>query len=282
MPGADPDFIMKSVLTGPAPWVELSGESSLKYGLFGGNSPFANWVGDNPREWEHFPTPESLFLSARLGKEIEGWLRVFGRALEKLELGSSKGQERSVTSLATEGLALCEEIRRELPYYYVTPTFVEWLPVASMSSVETASRVLAGYRLIDGKQRGEGPPSVDFSPLEGDVVKRRQSRLPDEVVQMVEQLHLTLPDLGREFWDRLEEWQMEFTENYIGFPRHRGGEPRWRPGFDRLRWFADGLLLQQDFSAKSPGLKLNCNAAIVAVSKSEWDTFMKAYSSSSA
>lgn len=53
-------------------------------------------------------------------------------------------------------------------------------------------------------------------------------------------------------------------------------------GCDRLRWFADGLVLQQECSAKSPGLDLNCNAARVVVSKSGWDTFMKAYSSGSA
>lgn len=48
---ADANFIVESILSGAAPWLQLSSETTLEYAFFGGNSPFANWVGDDPYAW---------------------------------------------------------------------------------------------------------------------------------------------------------------------------------------------------------------------------------------
>ena len=88
--------------------------------------------------------------------------------------------------------------------------------------------------------------------------------------------------LSREQWDRRPVAQRGQTPRPEQERKATDNPNRDVVGCDHLRWFADGLVLQQEFSAKSPGLELNCNAAIVVVSESGWDTFMKAYSSGSA
>lgn len=271
--------IVDSVLSGAAPWLELSAETSLAYGMFGGHSPFANWTGDDPSNWEHFPTPDSLFLTNELGDAIRQWVTDLSLFLrEEDERGLPARPSTVAIDLTRRGLGLCELIREEIPYYYVTPTFLKIMHNATREAVNHSASEVHSFRKVDGRERCTNPPSIEFFPFKPSARPYGETTLSGLVKKVAKRLHLPPPMLDKDYWDRLDDWQIEFADNHLGFPDQRGGTPKWKPGFDRLRWLVDGLSFQQEASVRSPDARLHCIAAGVALSKDEWDTFMNAYS----
>ena len=84
-------------------------------------------------------------------------------------------------------------------------------------------------------------------------------------------------DPAGDIWDKLDAWQFQYNENFIGLPEQRGQTPRWRRGFDRLGWMAEGLALQYESYTALEGVHLSCGAAYLAISKDEWDSMLAAY-----
>ena len=248
--------------------------------MFGGNSPFAIWYGSDPREWENFPTPDSLFLTKELGAELRLWVRELHLFLESQGGGMHFGRPCSESmDLSKRGLALCESIREEVPYYYVNPVFLNSMPSDTRKDLDSFPITTRAYRRLDDKGQPHNPPTIEFFPFDHSVSPYGQNTLSGVVIELARRLRLPNLELGQDFWEKLDRWQIAFADNYLGLPEQRGGKPRWKSGFDRLQWLADGISLQQEASVRSQNVRLNCRAAMVAISKSEWDTLLEDYNS---
>ncbi|MFN3338103.1 MAG: hypothetical protein ACK40Z_00255, partial [Dietzia sp.] len=162
---ADANFIVESILSGAPPSLSLSSETTLEYAFFGGYSPFANWVGNDPKEWELIPTPESLFLTRDLGEKIRTWVDELDRCQEAEYRGLPAVDDSELVEVALEGLTICELIRDEIPYYYVDPSFLETLPQPVKARVEDRILDWRGRRKIDGKRKVVDRQAMTFQPF---------------------------------------------------------------------------------------------------------------------
>lgn len=277
MTDADGNFIVESILSGAAPWLELSSETTLTYACFGGNSPFANWVGDNPAEWDSWPTSESLFLTADLGEKIRTWVR----ALDRCQMAGHRGRpavdDSEFVAVALEGLDLCERIREQIPYYYVEPDFFKTLPGTVKDRVEDQFADWRGYRKLDGNKDMIDRHAMPFQPYGSSQMPPELSALSAAIKAFAGRYGGNVVDPDSEIWDKLDAWQLQYQQNFLGLPEQRGSVPRWRAGFDRLGRMAEGLALQQESSDALSRVRLSCGAAHLAVSKDEWDLLLRAY-----
>lgn len=268
------DFIVESILAGAAPWLHLSSETTLTYALFGGNSPFANWVGHDFREWEHFPTAESLFLSDALGERISAWVRDFDRCSCTDRRGQPPVDDSVFAEIVLEGFALADLLREELPYYYVEATFLDSVPRSVVDAVDAALADRAGLRKLDGARDPLDRRGMTFQPYGSSQAPPERSRLSVAISADLGMYNGRVREPIGDFWDRLDTWQARWDENFIGLPEQRGGTPRYRRGFDRLDWLAEGLALQNESHAVLEGTHLSCGAAYLAISKAEWDAML--------
>lgn len=274
---ADGDFIVGSILSGAAPWLSLSSETTLEYALFGGNSPFANWVGNELREWELFPTPESLFLTDDLGERIRTWSDELHRCQEARFSGMPGPDDSEMVEVALEGLTLCGFIRNEIPYYYVGSTFFDALPEPVREQVEDRVPDWRGYRKIDGKRDVFDRQAMPFQPFGSSQMPPELSTMSAAIMANVDRYGGRVVDPGGDLWAELDAWQARYEDSFLGLPEQRGRTPRWRPGFDRLGWMAEGLALQQKSHNALEGVQLACGAAYLAMSKDEWDSMLAVY-----
>lgn len=274
---ADTNFIVESLLSGAPPWLQLSSETTLTYAFFGGNSPFANWVGDDPREWEHFPTSESLFLTESLGERIHTWAREFDRCAYTDRRDEPAVDDPTFVDTVLEGLRLTELIRGELPYYFVVASFVDSVPRSIIEQVDAAVPSRPKDRKLDGRNYAIDRRRMTFQPYESRKAPPGRSSLSTAIVADLGHYGGSIREPLGEFWQKLDEWQARWEENFLGLPKQRGGTPVWRPGFDRLSWMAEGLALQHESHTALKGVHLSCGAAYLAVSKSEWDVMLANY-----
>ena len=275
---ADANFIVESILSGAAPWLQLSSETTLEYAFFGGNSPFANWVGDDPYAWEAWPTSESLFLTNDLGERIRTWVREFTRCAHTNCCGLPAVGDSTFVDTALEGLRLADLIRNELPYYYVEATFFDSVPQAVIDRVDAEVPDRSGYRKLDGRTDVIDRKAMPFQPFGSGQMPPELSTLSAAIKANVERYGGHVVDSAGDIWDKLDAWQLQYTENFVGLPMERGEPPRWQPGFDRLGWMAEGLALQREADTVVEGTHLACGAtAYLAISKGEWDAMFVAY-----
>lgn len=274
---ADTNFIVESLLSGAPPWLQLSSETTLTYALFGGDSPFANWVGDDPWGWEHFPTPESLFLAESLGERLHTWAREFDRCAYTDRRDEPAVDDSTFVETVREGLRLAELIRDELPYYFVVPSFVDSVPRSIIDHVDAVAPGRSGDRKLDGTNYAIDRHRMTFQPYDSRKAPPGRSSLSTAIVADLAHYGGTIREPLGEFWEKLDEWQARWEENFLGLPEQRGGAPLWRPGFDRLSWIAEGLALQHESHTALTGVHLSCGAAYLAVSKSEWDAMLANY-----
>lgn len=275
---ADADFIVESILAGTAPWLQLSSETTLTYALFGGNSPFANWVGNDMREWELFPTPESLFLSDALGERIDTWARDFDRCAYTEGRGQPPVDDSVFAEVVLEGFALADLIREALPYYYVEATFLDSVPRSVVDAVDAALPDRVGFRKLDGARDLIDRRGMTFQPYGSRQAPPERSSLSAAISANLGRYNGRVREPVGDFWDKLDSWQVRWDENFIGLSEQRGGTPRYRRGFDRLEWLAEGLALQNESHAVLEGTHLSCGAAYLAISKAEWDAMLTAWS----
>ena len=277
MVDADADVIVGSILSGAAPWLQLSSETTLTYGFFGGNSPFANWVGEDPRQWELFPTSESLFLTRNLGAEIRHWVRGFDRCADAERRGMPATEESEFAQVALHGFELVERIRSELPYYFVEATFVDSVPQAVLDRISDEMPDQLGYRQLDGTSELVDRRHLAFQTYGSKEAPPGRQLLSAAIMANLGHYGGSVRESAGEFWEKLDAWQARWEENFLGLPEHRGGIPRWRRGFDRLQWLADGLALQRESHFAVQGTRLSCAAAHLAISKDEWDSLVHEY-----
>lgn len=110
------------------------------------------------------------------------------------------------------------------------------------------------------------------------------SQMPPELTTMSAAIKANLERYGGravdpagDIWNKLDAWHLQYNENFLGLPEQRGQPPRWHPGFDRLGWMAEGLVLQHESYTALEGVHLSCGAAYLAISKDEWDSMLAAY-----
>lgn len=274
---ADANFVVESILSGAAPWLRLSSETTLEYAFFGGNSPFANWVGDDPYAWEAWPTSESLFLTNDLGEKIQHWVREFDRCAYAERRGLPATDESEFAQVAREGLRLADLIRNELPYYYVGATFFDSVPQTVMDRVDAEVPDRSGYRKLDGRRDVIDWKAMLFQPFGSSQMPPELSTLSAVIKANVERYGGHVVDSAGDIWHKLDAWQVQYSENFVGLPIERGEPPRWQPGFDRLGWIAEGLALQHEAGTVVEDTHLTCGAAYLAISKDEWDSMLAAY-----
>lgn len=277
MVDADANFIVGSILSGAAPWLQLSSETTLTYSFFGGNSPFANWVGDDPGEWEHFPTSDSLFLTEGLGERIRSWAREFDRCAYSERRGMPASDESEFAQVVLEGLELAELIRNEIPYYFVEATFFDSVPQTVIERIGDGVPDQLGYRELDGTSRLVDRRHMTFQPYGSQNAPPERAKLSAAIMADLGLHGASVREPAGEFWEKLDAWQTRFEENFLGLPVQRGGTPQWRPEFDRLEWIAEGLALQRESRIAVEGTRLSCAAAYLAISKDEWDGLVHEY-----
>lgn len=274
---ADADFIVGSILSGAAPWLSLSSETTLEYALFGDDSPFANWVGNEPREWELLPTPESQFLTHDLGERVRTWVREFARCAHVDCCGLPAVGGSTFVDTALEGLRLADLIRSELPYYYVEATFFDSVPQAVIDRLDAEVPDRSRFRKIYGKRDVIDRQAMPFQPFGSSQMPPELSTMSAAIMANVDRYGGRVVDPAADVWGDLDAWQARYNENFLGLPDQRGHTRRWRPGFDRLGWMAEGLALQQESHTALEGVHLACGAAYLAVSKDEWDSMLAVY-----
>ncbi|WP_295648430.1 hypothetical protein [uncultured Dietzia sp.] len=214
----DADFIVESLLAGAAPWLQLSSETTLTYAFFGGNSPFANWVGNDFREWEHFPSPESLFLPSELGERIDAWARDFDRCAYTGRRGESPVDVPVFAEIVLEGFTLADLIRAEIPYYYVEATFLDSVPRAVLDAVDADLSDREGFRKLDGARDLIDRRGMKFEPFRSDQAPPERSRLSAAITSYLGVYGGRVRQPTPEFWARLDAWQARWEKNFIGLP----------------------------------------------------------------
>ncbi|MDX2358363.1 hypothetical protein [Dietzia sp. PP-33] len=273
----DANFIVESILSGAAPWLQLSSETTLEYAFFGGHSPFANWVGDDWRQWEDWPTSESLFLTNELGRRIRSWVRDFDRCAYPGEHGLPETDASEFAQVALDGLKLVELIRDEIPYYFVEATFLDSVPRAVIDCIDHEAPDQRGYRKLDGTSELVDRRHMTFRPFDSRKAPPERSKMSTAIKADLGRYGGSVREPHEEFWAKLDAWQAQWEENFVGLPKFRGGTPQWRPGFDRLGWITQGLELQHESRSAIQGTRLSCGAAHLAISKDEWDSLLDEY-----
>ncbi|MBB1032718.1 hypothetical protein G6027_17990 [Dietzia sp. SLG310A2-38A2] len=178
---------------------------------------------------------------------------------------------------ALEGLRLADLIRNELPYYYVEATFFDSVPPAVIDRVDAEVPDRSGYRKLDGRTDLIDRKAMPFQPFGSSRMPPELSTLSAAIKANVERYDGHVVDSAGDIWDKLDAWQLQYTENFVGLPMERGEPPRWQPGFDRFGWMAEGLALQHEADTVLEGTHLSCGAAYLAISKDEWDSMLAAY-----
>ncbi|MFN3599888.1 MAG: hypothetical protein ACK4UY_00705, partial [Dietzia sp.] len=208
-------------------------------------------------------------------EKIRTWVDELDRCQEAEYRGLPAVDDSELVEVALEGLTICELIRDEIPYYYVDPSFLETLPQPVKARVEDCILDWRGRRKIDGKRKVVDRQAMTFQPF---------GQLPPELPTMSAAIKAILErysgravDPAGDIWRKLDAWHLQYNENFLGLPEKRGQTPRWRPGFDRLGWMAEGLALQQESYTALEGVHLSCGAAYLAIAKDEWDSMVAAY-----
>ncbi|PAY24112.1 hypothetical protein CEY15_05070 [Dietzia natronolimnaea] len=221
---ADADFIVGSILSGAAPWLQLSSETTLEYAFFGGDSPFANWVGQDPYAWEAWPTPESLFLTHDLGERIRTWVREFARCAHVDCCGLPAVGGSTFVDTALEGLRLADLIRSELPYYYVEATFFDSVPQAVIDRLDAEVPDRSGYRKLDGRTDVIDWQAMLFQPFGSSQMPPELSTMSAAIMANVDRYGGRVVDPAADVWAIWTPGRPDMTRTSSASPT-RGATP---------------------------------------------------------